>query len=121
MHGDLLCQFFGQIDTQIVDHLCSRQWSGEQRNVFLIADSQNVRRSRQSLSNDEGRWFTCDQFGSLVSARGVGKALVILGFLMAKNLDASRVDQIQVADLISSRCSVAGNEAFAARETGEPA
>jgi hypothetical protein len=37
---------------------------------------------------------------------------------MAEDLQAARVDQVQVADLVGGRDGVAGNQAFA---TGKPA
>ena len=40
---------------------------------------------------------------------------------MAEHLDAARVDQVQVADLVRGRGGVAGNQALAAGKTGEPA
>ena len=40
---------------------------------------------------------------------------------MAEHLDAARVDQVQVADLVGGRGRVARDQALAARKAGEPA
>src|SRR5437764_608409 len=39
---------------------------------------------------------------------------------MPEHLQAPRVDQVQMADLISRRCRITRNTAFTARKTGEP-
>jgi hypothetical protein len=49
------------------------------------------------------------------------EALVVIDFLVPEDLDAARVDQVQVADLVGGRGDVAGDQAFAAGKAGEPA
>ena len=62
----------------------------------------------------------CDQFRALISTRPGGKTFVIFDFLVSENLDAARVDQIQMPDLISCRSGVARNQSFATRKSCKP-
>lgn len=98
-----------------------RQRRREQRDVFSVADCQDVGRRCQALGDDEGGRLAGDQFCSLVGARGVRQALIVLGFLMAEDLDTAGMDQVKVTDLVGGRCGVAGDQAFAAGEAGKPA
>ena len=40
---------------------------------------------------------------------------------MPEYLDAARMDQVQVTNLVGSRCGIAGDQPFAAGESGKPA
>jgi hypothetical protein len=56
-----------------------------------------------------------------VGARIGFQAVVIIEFLVPEDLDAARVDQVQVADLVGGRGGVAGDLAFAAGKARKPA
>ena len=121
MHDDALCQFLRQVDAQEIDHLRGRQRRGEQGNVLFVADGEDVGRRFQALRDDQRGRTASDQLANHVGARIDLQALVVIDFLVAKDLDAARVDQVQVTHLVGGRRDIAGDQAFAAREAGEPA
>ena len=61
------------------------------------------------------------EFADHVGARARLEAGVIIQFLVPEDLDAARVDQVQVADLVGGRSGVARDLALAAGETRKPA
>jgi hypothetical protein len=120
VHRDALCKFFRQIHAQIVDDLCGRQRRRKQRNVLGVADRHDAGWRFQALRNDDGGRLTGDQFGRVIRTRTGRQTFVVFGFLMAEYLDAAGVDQVQVADLVSRRGGIAGDQPFAAGKSRKP-
>lgn len=121
MHDDALRQLFGQVDAQEVDHLRGRQRGGEQGDILLVADGEDVGRRFQPLRDDQRGRTAGDQLADHVGARVDLQALVVIDFLVAEDLDAARMDQVQVAHLVGGRRDIARDQALAAGEAGEPA
>ena len=88
---------------------------------MFVADGEDVGRRFQPLRDDQRGWPAGDQFTDHMGARVDLQALIIIDFLVAEDLDAARMDQVQVAHLVGGRRDVAGDQALAAGETGEPA
>jgi hypothetical protein len=75
----------------------------------------------ETLRDEQRRRTARDQLADQVAARAGFQALVVIQFLVPEHLHAARVDQVQVADLVRGGDGVAGNLAFSARKSGEPA
>ena len=73
------------------------------------------------MRDDQRRRTACDQFADDMAARAAFETVVIRQFLMPENLDPSRVNEIQVADLVGGGGDIARDQAFAAGKAGEPA
>ena len=121
MHDDALRQLLRQIHTQVVDHLRRRQRRGKQRDVLFVANGENVGRRFEALRDDQRRRPAGDQFANDVAARTRFQAVIVIQFLVAEDLDAAGVDQVQVADLVGGGSDIARNEPIAAGEAGKPA